>query len=132
MLFYYGTAGFRTLVRHPKDKAKVEVGVQVTECWILARLRHQKFFSLSELNSAIRRLLEELNQRPFRKLPGSRQSLYESLDRPALRPLPTERYVYAEWKKAKLQLNASVEDIDYRTSRGLDRRWCFNFLPVGG
>jgi transposase len=108
-LSYYGTAGLPTRVRHPKDKAKVEVGVQVTERWILARLRHQKFFSLSELNSAIRRLLEELNQRPFRKLPGSRRSLYESLDRPALRPLPAERYVYAEWKKARVNIDYHVE-----------------------
>jgi transposase len=110
MLGYYGTSGLPARVKHPKDKAKVEVGVQVVERWILARLRHQKFFSLSELNSAIRRLLEELNHRPFRKLPGSRHSLYESLDRPALRSLPTERYVYAEWIPERV--------LDWTTSAG--------------
>ena len=78
MLSYYGKASLPTRVRRPKDKAKVEVGVQVVERWILARLRHQKFFSLSELNSAISRLLEELNHRPFRKLPGSRPETLSS------------------------------------------------------
>ena len=78
MLSYYWTAGLPTRVRRPKDKAKVEVGVQVVERWILARLRHQKFFSLSELNSAISQLLEELKHRPFRKLPGSRPETLSS------------------------------------------------------
>jgi len=109
MLAHYGTAGLPTRVRHPKDKAKIEVGVQVTERWILARLRRQTFSSLSELNSAIRKLLEELNQRPFRKLPGFRRSLFESLDRPALRPLPSQRYVYAEWKKARVSIDYHLE-----------------------
>jgi transposase len=109
MLAHYGTAGLPTRVRHPKDKAKIEVGVQVTERWILARLRRQTFFSLSELNSAIRNLLEGLNLRPFRKLSGSRRSLFESLDRPALRPLPAERYVYAEWKKARVNIDYHLE-----------------------
>ncbi|MCL6579786.1 MAG: IS21 family transposase [Candidatus Bathyarchaeota archaeon] len=109
MLAHYGTVGLPTRVRHPKDKAKIEVGVQVTERWVLARLRRQSFFSLAELNSAIRKLLEELNQRPFRKLPGSRLSLFESLDRPALRPLPAERYVYAEWKKARVSIDYHLE-----------------------
>ena len=71
----------------PRDKAKVEVGVQVVERWILARLRHRRFFSLSEVNQAIRALLVQLNERPFRKLPGCRRSLFEQLDRPAMRPL---------------------------------------------
>lgn len=78
MLGYYGTSGLPARVKHPKDKAKVEVGVQVVERWILARLRHQKFFSLSELNSAISQLLEELKHRPFRKLPGSRPETLSS------------------------------------------------------
>lgn len=72
----------------PKDKAKVEVGVQVVERWILVRLRHQTFFSLSELNGAIRGWLVVLNQRPFKHLPGHRQAAFETLDQPALRPLP--------------------------------------------
>src|SRR5713226_6892039 len=76
----------------PRDKAKVEVGVQVVERWILARLRHHTFFSLIEVNAAIPPLLSGLNARPFKKLPGSRQQLFEALDRPALRPLPAQPY----------------------------------------
>ena len=91
------------------DKAKAEVGVQVVERWILAALRYRTFFSLAELNAAIAKLLERLNARPFRKLPGSRRSLFEQLDRPALRPLPTERYVFAEWKKARVNIDYHVE-----------------------
>ncbi len=70
-------------------KAKVEVGVQVVERWILARLRHFQFFSLMDLNMEIRRLLEDLNQRPFKRLPGSRKSTFEALDRPALTDIAT-------------------------------------------
>lgn len=78
--------------RKPRDKAKIEVGVQIAERWIVAALRHRKFFSLSELNRAIRELLEKLNQRPFQKREGSRLSLFRELDQPALRPLPSERF----------------------------------------
>ncbi len=74
----------------PRDKAKVEVGVQLVERWILMRLRHHTFFSLSELNWEIRRLLEDLNNRPFRQQKGCRRSLFDELDRPALMPLPRQ------------------------------------------
>jgi len=77
---------------HPRDKAKVEVGVQVVERWILARLRHHTFFSLHDLNRAITDLRADLNTRPFKKVPGSRQIAFESLERPALRPLPPAPY----------------------------------------
>jgi transposase len=106
---HYATAVLPARVRKPRDKAKVEVGVQVVQRWILARLRHRTFFCLAELNAAIRELLERLNDRPFRKLPGSRRSLFESLDRPALRPLPAERFVYAEWIKARVHIDYHVE-----------------------
>ena len=79
--------------------------MQVVERWILAALRNRQFFSLDELNSAISVLLERLNRRPFRKLPGSRHSAFEALDRPALRPLPEQPYVYAEWKKARVHID---------------------------
>ncbi|MBN0023963.1 IS21 family transposase, partial [Pseudomonas aeruginosa] len=72
-------------------------------------LRNRQFFSLDELNSAISVLLERLNQRPFKKLPGSRQTAFDSLDRPALRPLPEQPYVYAEWKKARVHIDYHVE-----------------------
>ena len=89
--------------------AKVEVGVQVVERWILAALRHRTCFSLAALNAAIAQLLERLNARALRKLPGSRRSLFEQLDRPALRPLPSERYVFAEWKKVRVNIDYHVE-----------------------
>ena len=106
---HYGVAVLPARVKKPRDKAKAEVGVQVVERWILAALRHRTFFSLAELNAAIAKLLERLNNRPFRKLPGSRRELFEQLDRPALRPLPAERYVFAEWKKARVNIDYHVE-----------------------
>lgn len=106
---HYGVAVVPARARKPRDKAKAEVGVQVVERWILAALRNRQFFSLDELNSAIALLLERLNRRPFRKLPGSRHSAFEALDRPALRPLPEQPYVYAEWKKARVHIDYHVE-----------------------
>jgi transposase len=96
-------------VRKPRDKAKAETGVQIVERWILAALRHQSFFSLSELNTAIATLLERLNQRPFKKLPGSRRTAFETIDRPALRPLPLTPYVYATWKRVRVNIDYHVE-----------------------
>jgi transposase len=109
MLAHYGSAALPTRVGRPQDKAKVESAVQVTQRWILARLRHRTFFSLGELNAAIRELLEDLNTRRFRKLPGTRRSQYEALDRPALLPLPAERYELAEWRKVRTNLDYHVE-----------------------
>lgn len=106
---HYGVAVMPARVRKPRDKAKVEAGVQLVQRWILARLRNRTFFSLGELNEVIRDLLGPLNQRPFRKRPGSRRSLFESLDQPALRPLPAERFIYAEWKKARVHIDYHVE-----------------------
>jgi transposase len=106
---HYRTAILPARVRRPRDKAKVEQGVLLVERWILARLRHQSFFSLSELNAAIRTLLGPLNERPFKKLPGCRRTLFEQLDRPAMTPLPSERYSYAEWKKARVHIDYHVE-----------------------
>lgn len=97
MLAHYGTAAVPARPYKPRDKAKVEVGVQVVERWILARLRKRQFFALAELNQAIRTLLAELNDRPFRKLPGTRRTQFVALDQPALKPLPGTRYEYAEW-----------------------------------
>lgn len=93
MAAHYGIAVMVTRLRRPRDKAKVEAGVLVVERWILAVLRHHTFFSLAELNATIRELLEKLNARPFRKLPGSRREHFETLDKPALHPLPAEPYV---------------------------------------
>jgi transposase len=109
MLAHYGTAALPARPYKPRDKAKVEVAVQVVERWILARLRHRTFHSLFELNLAIRELLTALNERPFKKLPGSRRSQFEAVDKPALRPLPAQAYEYAEWRKARVSLDYHVE-----------------------
>lgn len=106
---HYGTAVIPARVRKPKDKAKAEVGVQVVERWILARLRNQTFFSLAEANAAIRRLLSDLNGRPFKKLPGCRKEAFETLDRPALKPLPAEAYTFSQWKKVRVGIDYHVE-----------------------
>ena len=109
MATHYGVAVLPARSRKPRDKAKVEVGVQVVERWILARLRHHTFFSLSELNAAIQELLTDLNHRAFKKLPGTRQEWFARLDRPALKPLPAQPYEYAEWKKARVNIDYHVE-----------------------
>ena len=106
---HYGVAVLPARARRPRDKAKAEVAVQMVERWILAVLRHRSFFSLAELNREIARLLERLNTRPFKKLPGSRRALFEQLDRPALRPLPAQPYVFAEWKKVRVNIDYHVE-----------------------
>jgi transposase len=106
---HYGTAIIPARPRKPKDKAKVEVGVQVVERWILARLRNRTFFSLADLNQAIRELLDELNTRLMRHLGRSRRELFEMLDRPALKPLPEQPYEFAIWKKARVNIDYHVE-----------------------
>lgn len=109
MAAHYGVAVLPTRVRRPRDKAKVESGVLQVERWILARLRHQRFFSLRELNASIRTLLIELNDRPLKVLGISRRALFERVDRPALRPLPERRYELGEWKKARVGPDYHVE-----------------------
>lgn len=89
----------------PKDKAKAEVGVQIVERWIIARLRHQTFFSLAELNQCIRALLTDLNQRPFKQWPGNRRQWFEQLDKPNLSPLPKHPYQFVAIKKAKVNID---------------------------
>ena len=101
MAAHYQTAVLPARPRKPKDKAKVEVAVQIVERWILARLRHRTFFSLSELNQAIAELLPSLNDRHFQGQTVSRRDLYEQLDAPSLKPLPSQPYDYAEWCKAR-------------------------------
>ena len=105
---HYGCAVLPARVRKPKDKAKVEKAVQDVERRILAALRHRSFFSLHELNEAIKVLLIQYNNRPFQKLEGSRRSLFEQLDKPALLPLPQQPYEYAEWKKARVNIDYHI------------------------
>ena len=100
---HYGTVILPARPGEARDKAKVEVAVQVVERWILARLRHETFFSLAALNARIAELLADLNARPMRLYRASRRELFERLDQPALRPLPAEPFVYGEWKTAPRQ-----------------------------
>jgi transposase len=109
MAAHYGTAILPARVRKPRDKAKVEVAVQVVQRWILARLRHQRFFTLADLNAAIHALLADLNARPMRHLNASRQALFEHTERAALQPLPTEAYTYAEWRLCRAGIDYHVE-----------------------
>jgi transposase len=95
--------------RHPKDKAKVESAVLVAERWILAALRNHTFFSLTELNRCIAQKLTDLNTRKFKKLNATRKDLFDSVDKPALLALPPTPYEYAEWKKARVNIDYHVE-----------------------
>ncbi len=106
---HYGFAVLPARVRKPRDKAKVETGVQIVERRILAPLRNRTFFSVGEANNSVWELLARLNEQPFQKLQGSRQSLFEELDRPALKPLPAEPYVLATWKKARVNIDHHIE-----------------------
>jgi transposase len=92
----------------PRDKAKVENAVQVAQRWIVAALRHRKFFALDELNDAIRELLGKLNHRPFRKREGSRATVFQAVDKPALKPLPTEPFDLSEWSRARVNIDYHV------------------------
>jgi transposase len=95
--------------RKPRDKSKAENGVLLVERWILARLRHQTFFSLIELNTTVLALLKELNDRPFKKLPGSRSERFNTLDRPAMQPVPETPYELSEWLKVRVNIDYHVE-----------------------
>jgi len=109
MAAFYDTAVLPARPYKPKDKAKAEVAVQIVERWILARLRHQQFYSLAGLNSAIAELLDELNNTPFKKLPGTRQSQFQDIDKPALKPLPAQPYQYTQVKKVRVHPDYHVE-----------------------
>lgn len=111
---YYGTAVLPARPYKPKDKAKAENAVLLVERWILARLRHRTFVGLLELNQAIREFIHRLNTRPFKKLPGTRLCVFETLDAPALRPLPTHPYEFTQFKKARVHIDYHVElDMHY-------------------
>ena len=109
---HYGATVIPARSYRPRDKAKVEVGVQVAQRWILARVRNRTFFSLAELNEAIRELLAQLNNRPMKHLGASRRELFERLDRPALRPLPLSRFELAEWSTPRVNIDYHV-DVDH-------------------
>jgi transposase len=109
MARHYGTAILPARPYRPRDKAKAEVGVQIVGRWILARLRNRQFFSLADLNAAIRVLLVDLNNRTLRGWGRSRQSLFNELEHPALAALPADPYEYAEWKICRVGLDYHIE-----------------------
>jgi len=106
---HYGTAVLPTRVNRPKDKAKVEKGVQTVEYWLIAPLRKRQFFSIAEINHALKDRLEELNTREMQHLKKSRREMFEELDQPVLRPLPRTAFEVAEWKRAKVNIDYHVE-----------------------
>jgi transposase len=108
MALHYGVGVVPARPYKPRDKAKVESGVLLIERWIIAALRHHRFFSVINANKAVRELLERVNQKPFRKRPGSRASLFAELDKPALRALPAERFDMSQWTRAKVNIDYHV------------------------
>ena len=110
MAAHYGTAVLPARPYKPRDKAKVEVGVLIAERWLLGRLRHSKFHSLAELNAAIGEFCRRLNEeRVIRRVGQTRRQLLETVDRPALRPLPADPYVLAEWRIRRVGIDYHVE-----------------------
>src|SRR5438067_12576255 len=104
MAMHYGVGVVPARPYKPRDKAKVESGVQLAERWIIAALRHRKFFSIEELNQAIRELRDRINQRPFRKRDGSRASQFMALDKATLKPLPAEAFDLSQWSHARVNI----------------------------
>lgn len=109
MATHYGCVIIPARVRKPKDKSIGENGASLVERWIIAKLRHRKFFSLYELKEAVQLLIEETNNQPFQKREGSRRSLFETIEKPALKPLPATAYEYAEFKHARVNIDYHVE-----------------------
>jgi transposase len=113
---HYEVAIIPTRAFKPRDKAKVEAGVLLAERWILARLRNRRFYTLAEANTAIRELVVAVNERPFKKMEGSRRSLFDDLERPALGPLPPEPYEFARWRiglKVNIDYHVDVDQHYY-------------------
>lgn len=106
---HYGIAIVPARPYKPKDKAKAENGVLIVQRWALMSLRNMTFTGLAELNIELRRLMQDINNRPFKKIPGTRQLAFESLDKPALRPLPIVAYVFKQYKKGRVGIDYHVE-----------------------
>ncbi len=113
---HYGTSVLAARPGSPKDKATAESAVQVVTRWILARLRHHRFETVTEVDAAIALLLPSLNERPFQKLPGSRASTFAELDAPALMPLPASRYEIAHFKTVTVHIDYHIEVDGHRYS----------------
>ena len=123
MAAHYGVGVLPARPYKPRDKAKVEAGVRFAQSWILGRLRHQTFFSLAECNAAITLALQRMNERPMRKLGVSRRELFEKVERAALKALPCDDWEFAEWRRARVNLDYHIEvhDFLYSVPYGLIR-----------
>ena len=110
---HYDCVVLPTRIVRPRDKAKVEVAVQIVERFVLAKLRNQTFFSLAELNTAIRDCVAAINAKVMRRVGKSRVELLEALERPALKALPIEPYAYATWKRARVAPDYHIEIADH-------------------
>jgi len=134
---HYGVAIIPARVRKPKDKAKVESAVQVVQRWILARLRNRTFFSLAELNAAIRELLVDVNGKVMRATGKTRRELFETLDRPALKPLPATAFEPRDWKRCKVHVDYHVEvvhnfySVPYQlVGQEIEARWTSGVVEI--
>jgi transposase len=138
MAAHYGTAILPARPRRPRDKAKVEQAVLIVERWLLGRMRNRTFFSLSDVNAAIGELLQRLNEeRPIRRLGVTRRKLLEAIDRPALKALPAQPYVLAEWRIRRVGIDYHVEigahyySVPYRFARAeVDVRFTVRTVEV--
>ena len=115
MADHYSLAVLPARVKKNRDKSKIELSVLLAKRWILVVLRNRQIFSLTEVNTEIRRLLEKLNNKSFRKLPGCRRDLSEQIDKPALKPLPRKPYEFAQWKKVHVHIDYHVEFDEHTT-----------------
>jgi transposase len=106
---HYDAVVIPARVATPTDKPKVEVSVQIAQRWVLAALRHRTFFTLADLNAAIRERVDAINDRPMKVTGVSRRALFEQIDRPALKPLPRTRYELADWKPCRVNIDYHVE-----------------------
>lgn len=97
-LRHYDTAALPTGARKPKHKAKAEVGVQIAQRWVLFALRDHDFFSLDELNAALKRLTAQMNAHPFKKMPGTRQERFDNVEQTTLKPLPAMPFELCDWR----------------------------------
>ena len=113
MAAHYSIGVLPTRPYKPRDKAKVEAGVRFAQSWILGRLRQQTFFSLAECNAAIAHAMQRMNERPMRKLGVSRRELFEQIERDALQSLPDEDWEFAEWRRARINLDYHIEVHDF-------------------
>jgi len=106
---HYGVAIVPARPYKPQDKSKVELGVKGIQRWILMRLRNHTFFDINELNDAIGKLIDAYNNKVIRRLGKSRTELFDKLDKPVLHPLRANRYLYRQYKNAKVGVDYHIE-----------------------